>query len=203
MSVGGRGVDAGAEHASGAGDVATSNNAGVENLSAPNGSRCSRAQTPTRGGAARAFALLARTALCIALGVSALTACQRVAPAPENERLAAFERIDTRIGTGALAVPGMDMQVHYRGWLYNADAPDGHGALIDDSYRRGEPLGFLLGAGRVIRGWDEGVAGMRVGGRRVLRIPASMAYGKAGAGRAIPPDASLVFEVELVGVTPH
>ena len=102
---------------------------------------------------------------------------------------------DTVVGTGAEAAPGRNVTVHYTGWLYR----DGErGDKFDSSKDRGEPFIFPLGGGMVIRGWDEGVAGMRVGGRRTLLIPPALAYGKRGAGRAIPPNATLLFEVELL-----
>lgn len=133
----------------------------------------------------------------------ALCACNRPAPPPASASVAELQRIDVRPGTGAIASAGSEVSVHYRGWVYDAKAPDHKGALIDDSYRRGQPLTFLLGAGRVIRGWDDGVAGMRVGGMRVLKVPYRLAYGPRGAGNAVPPYASLVFEVELVAVRPR
>ena len=101
-------------------------------------------------------------------------------------------------GTGEVAEPGRVAVVHYTGWLHDADAEDGKGTKFDSSVDRGEPFRFPLGAGRVIRGWDEGVAGMRVGGKRQLVIPPDMAYGERGAGRLIPPGATLVFDVELL-----
>ena len=90
--------------------------------------------------------------------------------------------------------------MHYTGWLYDERAPDRRGTQFDSSRNRNEPFTFLLGAGQVIRGWDEGVAGMRPGGTRELHIPAWLGYGDSGAGRVIPPGASLVFEVELLDV---
>ena len=128
-----------------------------------------------------------------------LAACTDPGPPPGGS-VAELQRIEVRDGTGALASPGDEVSVHYTGWLYDEDAPNRRGRQFDSSRERGEPITFLLGAGRVIRGWDEGVAGMRVGGQRVLLIPADLAYGRKGAGGVIPPQASLVFEVELVDV---
>jgi len=98
---------------------------------------------------------------------------------------------DTVIGDGATAVKGQTVSVHYTGWLTD-------GEKFDSSKDRNDPFQFQLGAGRVIRGWDEGVQGMKVGGTRVLTIPAAMGYGARGAGGVIPPNATLVFEVELL-----
>ena len=105
---------------------------------------------------------------------------------------------DVVTGKGAEAVPGRGVKVHYTGWLQN---PDGSaGKKFDSSKDRGDPFDFPLGGGRVIRGWDEGVAGMRVGGMRKLTIPAALGYGARGAGGSIPPNATLIFDVELLGV---
>ena len=98
------------------------------------------------------------------------------------------------------AKKGSTVDVHYTGWLYDPGLADKKGRKFDSSLDRGSPFSFPLGGGRVIRGWDEGVAGMRVGGRRTLVIPPEMAYGSRGAGGVIPPDATLIFEVELVAV---
>ena len=106
---------------------------------------------------------------------------------------------DVTVGSGAEAVAGAHISVHYTGWLYN----DGvRGAKFDSSKDRGQPFDFPLGAGHVIKGWDEGFAGMRIGGVRVLTIPPEMGYGARGAGGVIPPNATLQFEVELLGVKP-
>jgi FKBP-type peptidyl-prolyl cis-trans isomerase FkpA len=104
---------------------------------------------------------------------------------------------DTVVGTGEEAVAGQDVSVHYTGWLYNDGAA---GKKFDSSKDRGDPFEFSLGAGMVIRGWDEGVQGMKVGGTRRLVIPAELGYGARGAGGVIPPNATLLFEVELLGV---
>ena len=107
---------------------------------------------------------------------------------------------DTTVGAGAEAVSGKTVVVHYTGWLYDSVAADKKGRKFDSSVDRGQPFTFPLGAGKVIRGWDEGVAGMRVGGKRTLVIPPAMGYGSRGAGGVIPPDATLLFDVELLGV---
>ena len=104
---------------------------------------------------------------------------------------------DRVTGTGAEARPGDEVSVHYTGWL---DAGGANGAKFDSSTDRGTPFSFGLGAGQVIRGWDEGVQGMRIGGTRVLAIPPELGYGARGAGGVIPPGASLRFEVELIAV---
>ena len=104
---------------------------------------------------------------------------------------------DVQVGTGETASAGQHVSVHYTGWLYENDQA---GRKFDSSKDRGQPFEFPLGAGRVIRGWDEGVAGMKVGGTRRLVIPPSLGYGARGAGGVIPPNATLLFEVELLGV---
>lgn len=104
---------------------------------------------------------------------------------------------DTTVGEGAEARAGQDVTVHYTGWLYNNGA---QGAKFDSSKDRNDPFVFSLGAGMVIRGWDEGVAGMKIGGKRTLIIPAGLGYGARGAGGVIPPNATLKFDVELLGL---
>lgn len=105
---------------------------------------------------------------------------------------------DTRQGNGPTAAAGQSVRVHYTGWLYNDGNP---GRKFDSSKDRGDPFSFTLGAGMVIRGWDEGVAGMQVGSTRRLVIPPQLGYGERGAGGAIPPNATLLFEVELLSVS--
>jgi FKBP-type peptidyl-prolyl cis-trans isomerase FkpA len=107
---------------------------------------------------------------------------------------------DTVAGQGESASAGQHVQVHYTGWLHDESQPGGRGRKFDSSKDRGQPFSFALGAGMVIGGWDEGVRGMKVGGTRVLVIPPHLGYGARGAGGVIPPNATLVFEVELLGV---
>ena len=107
---------------------------------------------------------------------------------------------DKTVGGGDLAEAGMTVSVHYTGWLHDPSAADNKGQKFDSSRDRGRPFEFPLGAGHVIQGWDVGVAGMKVGGQRTLTIPPEMGYGARGAGGVIPPNATLVFDVELIAV---
>jgi FKBP-type peptidyl-prolyl cis-trans isomerase FkpA len=118
------------------------------------------------------------------------------APASEN----ALVKIDKVVGTGDEAAVGKTVVVHYTGWFYKPLATDQRGRKFDSSRDSGRPFDFRLGAGQVIKGWDQGVAGMKVGGKRTLIIPSALAYGKRGAGGVIPPDSDLIFEVELLQV---
>jgi FKBP-type peptidyl-prolyl cis-trans isomerase FkpA len=111
-----------------------------------------------------------------------------------------FQKIDTKVGTGEEADIGQTVSVHYTGWLYDENAPDKKGKKFDSSFDRNEYFSFMLGAGRVIKGWDKGVTGMKVGGQRTLIVPPSMAYGAQGAGNIIPTNATLIFDVELVSL---
>jgi FKBP-type peptidyl-prolyl cis-trans isomerase len=111
-----------------------------------------------------------------------------------------LKKIDVKQGTGAEATSGKPVVVHYTGWLYDSSKPDQKGQKFDSSRDRGQPFSFPLGGGRVIKGWDEGVAGMKVGGQRTLVIPPAMGYGDRGAGGVIPPNATLIFDVELLEV---
>ena len=104
---------------------------------------------------------------------------------------------DTKVGTGATPKTGQTCVMHYTGWLYENGAK---GKKFDSSVDRGQPFEFPIGAGRVIAGWDEGVASMKVGGKRTLVIPPTLGYGARGAGGVIPPNATLIFDVELLGV---
>ncbi len=114
--------------------------------------------------------------------------------------VAPLVKTDTRVGTGKQAVAGSKVYVHYTGWLYTGDAKRPRGRKFDSSIDRGEPLSFILGSGRVIKGWDQGLDGMKVGGKRTLIIPSHMAYGERGAGTVIKPGADLIFDVQLVNV---
>jgi FKBP-type peptidyl-prolyl cis-trans isomerase FkpA len=105
---------------------------------------------------------------------------------------------DTTPGSGSEATKGKTVSVHYTGWLLNAD--DSKGKKFDSSHDHGDPFEFSLGAGEVISGWDEGVTGMKVGGKRTLMIPSALAYGPGGIPNVIPPSANLVFDVELLAV---
>ncbi len=138
------------------------------------------------------------------LAIFSTAACSRQTSAPpekiEKSDVAELIKTDVKLGTGAEATPGHNVKVHYTGWLYDAIAPDHKGAKFDSSRDRGEPFEFPLGAGHVIKGWDVGVVGMKVGGSRTLIIPPDMGYGASGAGGVIPPNATLVFDVELLGV---
>ena len=127
------------------------------------------------------------------------TATSKASPAsPFVKTASGLQYQDIKLGTGLVANAGTTVTVHYTGWLQN---PDGSTGKKFDSSRDGNgPFKFPLGAGRVIKGWDEGVQGMKVGGVRKLIIPAALGYGARGAGGVIPPDATLIFEVELLGV---
>ncbi|MEP7187170.1 MAG: FKBP-type peptidyl-prolyl cis-trans isomerase [Rhodanobacter sp.] len=137
------------------------------------------------------------------IALIALAACTATPPAQATGSVDKLTVIDSKVGSGIEAKAGMDVTVHYTGWLYDDSAKDKHGAKFDSSRDHGQPFTFPLGAGRVIEGWDQGVAGMKVGGKRTLLIPASLGYGARGAGGDIPPNASLVFDVELLDASAH
>ena len=150
-------------------------------------------------------------ALAPAISATMLVACGGSSSATEGTApqasaaavvadVTALAKDDRAVGTGAEARAGMLVSVHYTGWLYNPSAADKRGKKFDSSKDRKEPFEFQLGKGDVIAGWDEGVQGMKVGGTRILTIPSKMGYGARGAGGDIPPNAALLFEVELLGV---
>jgi FKBP-type peptidyl-prolyl cis-trans isomerase FkpA len=144
------------------------------------------------------------TALLMLASVLLISACtpqsSQQAAAPAVASNVALLKTDTKLGAGAEAVAGNNVSVHYTGWLYDASAPEHKGMKFDSSRDRNRPFEFPLGAGRVIKGWDQGVAGMKVGGQRTLVIPPELGYGARGAGGVIPPNATLLFDVELLGV---
>jgi peptidylprolyl isomerase len=138
-----------------------------------------------------------RTAL-LSLVAAAVTSKSALAQAPKAVTTPSGLRIiDTKVGTGASPRPGQTCVMHYTGWLYENGAK---GNKFDSSVDRNEPFEFEIGQRRVIAGWDEGVASMKVGGKRTLIIPPALGYGARGAGGVIPPNATLIFDVELLGV---
>ncbi|MEO1946476.1 MAG: FKBP-type peptidyl-prolyl cis-trans isomerase [Methylophilaceae bacterium] len=147
--------------------------------------------------------------LIAALCFLALTACQtEPGNVAENNKemiemtqnITELVKNDTVVGEGREAEIGFMVSVHYTGWLFDENALDHKGDKFDSSVDRGTPFEFNLGAGQVIQGWDQGFAGMKIGGKRTLIIPPEMGYGSRGAGGAIPPNATLIFDVELLDV---
>ena len=137
-------------------------------------------------------------ALAIAVAVAGIAASAAPARAqPVTTTSTGLGMIDTKVGTGPSPKPGQTVVVHYTGWLYEGGK---RGKKFDSSVDRGQPFEFPLGKGQVIPGWDEGVATMKVGGKRTLIIPPSLGYGSSGAGGVIPPNATLIFDIELLGV---
>ena len=137
----------------------------------------------------------------VAIALAAILAPQMPAAAAATDKVITMpdglKYIDTKVGTGATATAGEKVTVHYTGWL---DENGAKGKKFDSSRDRGQPFSFTLGAHQVIAGWDEGVAGMKVGGERTLIIPPDLGYGAQGAGGVIPPNATLIFDVELLKV---
>lgn len=149
---------------------------------------------------AHAVRQVATTLGMAALAMTALAQVPADAPPPAAPEPAVLVT-DLSAGIGDEALPGMIVVVHYTGWLHDPAAKDQRGRKFDSSRDRGQPLSFPLGAGRVIRGWEQGLPGMRIGGTRRLVIPPSLAYGARGAGNGvIPPNATLVFDIELLAV---
>lgn len=149
---------------------------------------------------------LASTLLMAMLAVSGCKADSKSSTNDQKKEMAMTQNVtelikkDTVQGEGREAEPGFNVTVHYTGWLYDPSKPDGKGKKFDSSVDRHEPFVFFLGGGQVIQGWDEGFAGMKVGGKRTLIIPPHMGYGPYGAGGVIPPNATLIFDVELLGI---
>ena len=141
-----------------------------------------------------------RRLLAVLVAASCLVACagaNKADDALSQTTLTGLETTDLKVGSGTEARQGRRVSVHYTGWLWENGAK---GKKFDSSHDRGQPFSFPIGTGRVIKGWDEGVSSMKVGGKRKLIIPAHLAYGERGAGGVIPPGATLIFEVELLGV---
>jgi FKBP-type peptidyl-prolyl cis-trans isomerase len=137
--------------------------------------------------------------LRVVAGVLSVVGLAQAAPV-EDQNVAQLIKMDVKQGEGALAKAGKNVSVHYTGWLYDEKAADHKGKKFDSSRDRREPFVFALSTGQVIKGWDVGVEGMQVGGQRTLIIPPGMGYGRRGAGGVIPPNATLVFDVELLAV---
>ena len=145
----------------------------------------------------------ARRACALVLGACLLAGCGGGADTGGTmgqSNVTELTTSEVQVGSGNEAQSGQTVTVHYTGWLYTNVQPDNKGTQFDSSRDRNEPFSFDLGAGQVIPGWDQGVAGMRVGGQRTLTIPPHLGYGARGAGGVIPPNATLVFDVELLGV---
>jgi len=152
---------------------------------------------PTR---ALLFALLVAAYGCGPNAENAEKAEKTESPSMGQSNITELVKQDDVAGTGNEAVAGRQVSVHYTGWLYDQARPDHKGQKFDSSRDRNEPFAFRLGGGQVIQGWDQGVAGMKVGGKRTLTIPPQLGYGAQGAGGVIPPNATLLFEVELLDV---
>ena len=147
-----------------------------------------------RAGALSALALIAAPGV---LADAAFTAAMAQGAAKPVTTPSGLQIIDTKVGTGASPKAGQTCVMHYTGWLYENGAK---GKKFDSSVDRGQPFEFPIGRGQVIAGWDEGVASMKVGGKRTLIIPPNLGYGARGAGNVIPPNATLIFDVELLDV---
>ncbi|HEU0219179.1 MAG TPA: FKBP-type peptidyl-prolyl cis-trans isomerase [Gallionella sp.] len=140
-------------------------------------------------------------ALLLTAGSLSITACSEQAATQKKAGIVEeLIKTDTKLGEGTEATAGHNVSVHYTGWLYDEAALNHKGRKFDSSRDRNQPFDFPLGGGRVIKGWDQGIQGMKVGGQRTLVIPAYLGYGPIGAGDAIPPNTALVFDVELLGV---
>ncbi len=144
----------------------------------------------------RSFAI----ALCAAALSQASCTQAPAAKAPSAAAPTQLVVVDRKEGDGHTVGGGEPVVVHYSGYLWDASAPGNKGEQFDSSLQHPSPFGFIVGAGRVIKGWDEGVIGMKVGGQRTLIIPAEKGYGARGSGEKIPPNSALVFDIELMGI---
>jgi FKBP-type peptidyl-prolyl cis-trans isomerase len=138
--------------------------------------------------------------ICIVSLFFGLCACSAKKETASVSSVTTLQSVDLKPGDGAAVVPGQIAVVQYTGWLYETSAQDNKGRQFDSSRNTGRAFKFPLGTGSVIKGWDQGVAGMKVGGSRRLIIPPDLAYGEAGAQGVIPPGATLVFDIDLVGI---
>jgi FKBP-type peptidyl-prolyl cis-trans isomerase FkpA len=141
-------------------------------------------------------------ALLLCAGLPALTGCNSVTPdALSYSDVKELTKTDIRVGQGEVATAGRRVSVHFTGWLYDDTVlPSHYGQKFDSTLTRGKPYEFVLGTGQVIKGWDIGLEGMKVGGQRTLIVPSALAYGPKGYGKVIPPNTALVFYVELEAV---
>jgi FKBP-type peptidyl-prolyl cis-trans isomerase FkpA len=156
-----------------------------------------------------AFRFAPRTAVVALLGLlAAAGGGKQPAAGPSDTAVSAaggpavatLEVGELQVGSGAPITAGQKAVVQYTGWLFETSAPDKKGKQFDSTRTSGQPFSFVVGGGQVIKGWDQGVLGMKVGGRRRLTIPADLGYGDVGAGDVIPPGAALVFDIELVAI---
>jgi FKBP-type peptidyl-prolyl cis-trans isomerase FkpA len=155
-----------------------------------------------------AFRFAPRTAVVALLGLLAACGGKQPAAGPSDSAVSAaggpavatLEVGELQVGSGAPITAGQKAVVQYTGWLFETSAPDKKGKQFDSTRTSGQPFSFVVGGGQVIKGWDQGVLGMKVGGRRRLTIPADLGYGDVGAGDVIPPGAALVFDIELVAI---
>jgi FKBP-type peptidyl-prolyl cis-trans isomerase FkpA len=142
----------------------------------------------------RAFTLFPCLLTLVAL------ACSSAPPPPGKSEITQLVSVDPKVGEGTEATWGRGVLVHYSGWIYDQKRSQNRGREFDSSRDRNEPLAFTIGSGEVIKGWEEGVNGMKVGGRRVITVPPQLAYGGEGLGELIPPNATLIFDIELIEV---